>query len=161
MESILIHVLWTVLFLTVFYYFLIENVELKVTKNGVHYLNKQYVNAVRPFFLEMPNTEREKYKINFKPEKPKTPIKKGFFEGSYGKMRIIIIVVSVILGISLYYFIKTKNQKMIDINIMSIIIALAVVFTEFVFSNFVTPGFMNIDSNETLSYVFQEAKNQI
>ena len=154
--STMIHTSWVILLLTLFYYFFIEKIETHVAQSGIEYLIDSVVNAVRPGVMTIPHEQRKTIKFNHtpvKPEKRKEKPKK-FFEGSYGKMRIIMITITCLLGSSLIYFFYSKQQKYIYLNLTALTIAFFVVFTEYFFANVVTPKFYSIDSNKTLSYIF-------
>ena len=154
--STFIHVSWVVLLLTLFYYFFIEKIETHVAQSGIEYLTDSVVHALRPAIMTVPTEQRKNLKIDYTPPKPekKKEKPKKFFEGSYGKMRIIIITVASLLCSSLVYFIYTKQKVYVDLNLTALIIAMFVVLTEYFFANIVTPNFYAIDSNKTLSYVF-------
>lgn len=154
--STFIHVSWVVLLLVIFYYFFIEKIETHVAQTGIDYLIDSVVHSARPAIMTIPPEMRHRFKMEYTPVEPeKKPEKpKKFFEGSYGKMRAIMLAVSSLLIVSIIYFYHTKQYSYLKLNIAALVIAIFVVLTEFFFAGVVTPNFYSIDSNETLSYIF-------
>jgi hypothetical protein len=81
------------------------------------------------------------------PEKPKD---EGMFKGSYGTMRIIMLVTGIILAINLIYNIIIFSKAGLVLFIIAMITGIIITLIEFIFAEIITPSFIFVDFNKTM-----------
>lgn len=152
----MVTVVWTILLLTLFYYCAIARIESMVVENSADYLIINTLSVIRPVIAGLSKETRESLK--FPPSTPsptEPPVNKPLFSGSYGHMRIIMLVAGVILAINLAYNLIIFSKAGLMLFVVAMITAGIIVLIEFIFTEIITPSFIFVDFNKTIRNILK------
>jgi len=148
----MVTITWIILLLTLYYYLAIENIESAVVKNAADYLIVNVLSVIRPVIAGLNEDTRKSLKFTISSTQAPTPPPKNepLFSGSYGSMRIIMLVAAILLVINLLYNIITFSKAGLTLFVIAMLTAGIITFVEFIFVEIVTPSFIFVDFNKTI-----------
>jgi len=143
-------IIWIILLLTLFYYLSIAKIESTVVRVTADYLIVNALSVIRPLIVGLNEETRKSLKFTISTT-PAPPHKnEPLFSGSYGNMRIIMLVTGIILVVNLIYNIIIFSKAGLVLFVIAMLTGGIITIIELIFVEIVTPSFIFVDFNKTI-----------
>jgi|LauGreDrversion4_2_1035121.scaffolds.fasta_scaffold02366_1 hypothetical protein len=148
----IVTIIWIIFLLTLYYYFAIAKVETAVVRNTADYLIINVISVIRPVIAGLDEDTRKslKFQISSTPAPTPPPKDEPLFSGSYGSMRVIMLVTAILLVINLVYNIIIFSKAGLVLFVVAMLTGGIITIIELVFVEIVTPSFIFVDFNKTI-----------